>query len=327
MSVLSSPRSGSTAPVRSLRETLCSGLEEWVPYGSEVALIDVPANRNAGDLFILAATDRMLTAYGCRVVYRAGVRDYRRVTARRQIGPATLVICLGGGSFGDLYPRYQSLRERVVRDFPHNRMVVLPQTVHFEKHTALERSARRLARHRQLRIAVRDRPSLDLVRRHVTRRVQLLPDLVHWIAPVSTARSAGGRNPTLSLLRRDSERAPGPPPSAGSSAVLDWPDLLPGFRRRVAAAVALMPIAPHGLSSRLHRWWSSYAQRLLGEAIDRIGAFERVVTDRLHGAILARLAGRPVSLVDNSYGKLSAYHQAWWQDDHEVELARTAGPR
>jgi pyruvyl transferase EpsO len=45
-----------------------------------------------------------------------------------------------------------------------------------------------------------------------------------------------------------------------------------------------------------------------------------VETDRLHSAIVARLAGRPVTLVDNSYGKLSAYYDAWWTNDPEVTL-------
>jgi pyruvyl transferase EpsO len=48
-----------------------------------------------------------------------------------------------------------------------------------------------------------------------------------------------------------------------------------------------------------------------------------VVTDRLHGAIVARLAGRRVTLLDNSYGKLAAYHDAWWHDDPDVVLVRT----
>jgi pyruvyl transferase EpsO len=48
----------------------------------------------------------------------------------------------------------------------------------------------------------------------------------------------------------------------------------------------------------------------------------RIATDRLHGAILARLAGRPVTLIDNSYGKVTAYYEAWWQDDPAVELVR-----
>ena len=49
---------------------------------------------------------------------------------------------------------------------------------------------------------------------------------------------------------------------------------------------------------------------------------DHLVTDRLHAAILARLAGRPVTICDNAYGKLTSYYEAWWRDDPAIELRR-----
>ena len=79
------------------------------------------------------------------------------------------MIGLGGGNFGDLYPRYQSLRTRVVADFPSNRIVVLPQSIHFARQEGIDARLAPLRRHSDLRIAVRDAPSLAIVQAPGTR--------------------------------------------------------------------------------------------------------------------------------------------------------------
>lgn len=308
--------------------------ESWIPRGSNVAIVDVPVNRNAGDLFIHAATARLLADAGCRVVYRAGVRDYRSAAARRCITPGVVIVGLGGGNFGDLYPRYQALRERVVHDFPDNRIVILPQTIHFRHEDGIERCAALLTRHADLRIAARDARSLAVARRF-TPHAQMCPDVVDATglavlgaeaSPVA-APSAG----TLYLLRRDGERRTDAPPAPtridrpgrqGRERTMDWPDLFPEYAWRLAIAALLMPFAASSVSARLHEAWASYATQVLGRAVARMRQAERVVTDRLHGAIVARLAGRPVTLVDNAHGKLSAYYDAWWRDEALVTLAR-----
>jgi pyruvyl transferase EpsO len=64
-----------------------------------------------------------------------------------------------------------------------------------------------------------------------------------------------------------------------------------------------------------------------------LGAGRTVVTDRLHGVLLALHLGRRVIAVDNNYGKLSSYLDTWltdgaplsrvddWQQACQIELA------
>ncbi|HEX5817745.1 MAG TPA: polysaccharide pyruvyl transferase family protein, partial [Gemmatimonadales bacterium] len=77
---------------------------------------------------------------------------------------------------------------------------------------------------------------------------------------------------------------------------------------------------------RLHAWWARAACELFVGAVDAIRGADRVVTDRLHAAILARIAGRPVTLLPDRFGKLSAYRDAWWLDDPAVTMAETHEP-
>lgn len=289
-------------------------IERWIPRGSELAIVDVPVHRNVGDMFILAASARLFEALGCRVIYRASVRDYRTFAARKAIGRDTVVVGLGGGNFGDLYPRYQAHRERVVRDFPRNRLVILPQTIHFADQDARERTRQLLSTHADLRIAVRDPASLEIARSMAT-EAALLPDLVETYGPrLSASPAHAASDGKLVMMRRDREQG-----RAGDAGI-DWPDVFPEYRARLTLTGTLMMAAGGTFSCALHTRWQGYAESLLARAVGRMATAAHVETDRLHAAIVARLAGRPVTLVDNAYGKLSAYYNAWWTNDPNVRL-------
>jgi pyruvyl transferase EpsO len=284
------------------------------------------------------------------------VRDFSLPVARRHIHPDVVVVGLGGGNFGDLYPKYQALRERVVAAFPDNPIVVLPQTIHFADTRALDRCSERLSRHHNLRIGARDVRSLELARRF-TPHAMLLADVVDVAGQAAIQhfedgpRTPGAEAPgiqglhhadsspalrgphvadsphsvnewpargTLHLLRRDDERAGG----AGVPAAVDWDDLFPEFRWRLTFTAGLLRVAPAPIAARAHAAWGAYAAQLLVRAVETMREADRVVTDRLHGAIAARLAGRPVTLVDNTYGKLARYHDVWWRDDPSVTFVR-----
>lgn len=306
------------------RDTLLRTLEAWIPRGSEVAIVDVPVHRNIGDLFILAATLRLLKRLQCRIVYRAGVRDYRRRSARAHIHSNTIVIGLGGGNFGDVYPRYLTLRERILQDFSRNRIVILPQTIHFDRAGERTRIVDRFSSHPDLRIAARDRASFEIARA-ITRHAVLLPDVVHALAePDHIGTHATATRGTVFFMRQDAEKSRSSDRRAGS---VDWPTVFPGFLPRLMAAAALMPVAPQPASRRLHDQWSRYADDLLSRGLSWMAGVEHLVTDRLHAAILARLARRPVTLHDNAYGKLTAYYDAWWRDDPAVKLLPTSFTR
>ena len=53
-------------------------------------------------------------------------------------------------------------------------------------------------------------------------------------------------------------------------------------------------------------------------------AQRRIVTDRLHGHILALLLGIRHIILDNDYGKVAAYHAAWTAGSPLVRQAATA---
>jgi pyruvyl transferase EpsO len=53
------------------------------------------------------------------------------------------------------------------------------------------------------------------------------------------------------------------------------------------------------------------ALRRLTRGLALVGSGKVVMTDRLHGHLLALLLGRDNVLLDNSYGKLRSFYETW----------------
>jgi pyruvyl transferase EpsO len=62
------------------------------------------------------------------------------------------------------------------------------------------------------------------------------------------------------------------------------------------------------------RWWYEFCRRRAVYAASVIKRSRLVVTNRLHGHILSCLLGVPNVVLDNTYGKNSAYYRCWYRD-------------
>ena len=91
-----------------------------------------------------------------------------------------------------------------------------------------------------------------------------------------------------------------------------------GSARRSSATA---PCAGSSASSRRRtpgrcsRWRAPAASppRAVDAAFALLARGECVVTDRLHGHLLATLLGRPSVVCDNSFGKVRSFYETWTQ--------------
>lgn len=288
-----------------LRQKLLSRLEPMLA-GRKVVFIDYPLHLNVGDLLIQAGTEQVLEDLGARVIMRVSTRNAERLFAGK-FAQDVVMLCHGGGNFGDLYPHHQQLRDRVVAAFPNNPVVLMPQSVHFSGSQSLQSLMAAYASHLQLTMFVRDQASYDLMT-SVLRpgQVELLPDMAfgllgQWSWPVIPAQQQ------LVFRRRDIEAV-----NSGESG-FDWDDLLSGvdhFCYDLARRWARLE-QKFGVGLGLDRFWLWYGLWLIKRAAAHFGQYGRIDTDRLHGLNLAQLMGLPVNMRDNSYGKLRRFASCW----------------
>lgn len=278
-----------------------------VPPGSKVLYLDIPVHGNIGDLLILKGTEKFFREHRIQVCKRLSYLQFRD---RMRIPSDWIIVCHGGGNFGDLYPENQQLRERVAKAYPDHRIVVLPQTVYFANARRAEQSFALLSRHRDFHLFVRDRASFEIVKGKLS-HVSLAPDMAHQLFPIEAFNAAPGG--VLGLLRTDGETTGERLADFACSERSDWPQLLSAWDHRV---IGLMAKACH-LDRYLFNWlplrplWYRFVDRLVAKAIRFYGGRDAIVTNRLHGHLLACLMQKPNRLLDNSYGKNEGYYRQW----------------
>jgi pyruvyl transferase EpsO len=296
---------------------LAETLAPAVPAGSTVALLDYPVHGNTGDHLILLGTEQWLRSINANVLGRWHVDNFPFA----RLPPETILLCQGGGNFGDIY-RFQRFRERVIGAYPDHRIVMLPQTIHYRDPARLRHSAAVLANHRDLWLFVRDRRSLSIATdAFANARPQIAPDMATFLFPVDetlgcTLPEEPSRD-VLNFFRRDRERTATPVRTS-----IDWDDIDPHHRLFVLGSIAtgflFGTIIPAGYASR---FWLDFCRGRVLRAARLVADHRLVITNRMHCHILASLLGVPNVVFDNSYGKCSAYFDAWHA---ELPFARLA---
>lgn len=274
------------------------------------ALLDFPNYSNIGDSLIwlgeLAYFDRHA---GRPASYVCTTYDFDPAALRAAL-PEGPVYLSGGGNFGDIWPRFQTFRLAVLESMQGRPVIQLPQTLHFRDEANIRLTREAIKRHGQFTLMVRDQKSWEFARDQLECDPILAPDMAFSMGPL-TAGVPVTRDATY-LVRTDQEAASG----RGSVAVPPGVDAVVTDWIRENAPVTFADRIVRAVHRRLD-WRSleakfrelALAERERGTAL--LGAGRAVVTDRLHGHILALLLGRPQVVVDNNYGKISGFMDAW----------------
>lgn len=306
-------------------QELSSLLDVCLPaLKGDLVFLDYPVYDNVGDLLIWAGEKAFFKRNRCRVISQYSIGNIGQ-RARRDLDRCSTICFQGGGNFGDLWPQFQKVREEIVQQYPHKRIVIMPQSVHFESSEEFERSSTVLRAHPDLHIFVRDKESLRLLAEKGFPNVKLSPDMAHALWGRLSPDKASSNEPFY-LLRRDKERAYLPPElEAVEPQSIDWRDLrtTPIMGRAYWYGVRLNAFdGGSKINNRMPAltMWNAVSDAMIRKAVRLMSRHEHVVTNRLHAMILASLLERKVIAYDNSYGKLSNYVDSWMSELPGIEL-------
>jgi exopolysaccharide biosynthesis predicted pyruvyltransferase EpsI len=309
--------------VSELSGTIDRVLRPLLPAGAPCALLDFPDHANVGDSAIWLGETDWLRRADCPVVYTCDMAAYSPETLAARLGGGVILLS-GGGNLGDFWWDNQQFRERVIQDFPRNKIIQLPQTIHFEDEWAVGEARRVFNGHPDLTLLCRDQRSLDFARAKFARPSLLCPDMAFALGPL--ADPGPPVCDVLWLCRTDGESAGAPLPNVGGDVErADWleeaPTPLRERSRDLVAQVASNPAGSEGLLDELTAAYGHLARERLDRGWRLLGGGKIVITDRLHGHILCLMMGMPHVLLDNVYGKLRRYYDTW---THGCALARWA---
>lgn len=284
--------------------------------GRRLHYLDVPFYGNVGDLLIMFGTLEFFKKHAIPV-YKYGMYfNYPKSFIER----GDIIVFQGGGNFGDIYGPFQKFREEIIASFPGNRIVILPQSIHFEDTKNFEKCCEKLSRHPDLHICVRDTPSYDMAKL-MTPNIYLLPDMAHQLWPLE--RKFAPDRQVLKLRRRDSEtKLHG---DVGNT--FDWIDLVGKgweFFLSQVAERCMYHANRLGLNKAFinleAKAWIWQASRFFNKSVELFSHYERVESDRLHAHILSCLLSIKNDIGDNSYGKNGNYIRQWTSSSDLVRL-------
>lgn len=294
---------------------------------TDVVLLDYPVYSNIGDLLIYLGTMTWFQRHSVGRIQQWNLYQF----SFPPLGKDTVIFLQGGGNFGDLY-KHQAFREKVTARYPENRIVFLPQTIWYTTEKALQDTRRALNHHPDLHLLLRDVRSLQIAQESFAKaHCALCPDMACNLFPLEETLGMDATDPirntaaeTMCLMRTDIEARPDRSYSLDRCTWHgDWRELLgPRFYqvRGWQVAARLLP-GWLGGQSFAHQW-QRVARGLASRAARRLASSDHVITSRLHGHILASLAGVPNTLLDNTYGKNSGYLKAWHGELVDIGLTK-----
>lgn len=293
-------------------------------------LLGLPYYLNIGDLLIWQGELDFLKRSPHRCLNR-GIH----YSDRSKTTSDTLVLLQGGGNFGDLWREIQEERLEIIEEYKSNPILIFPVTCYYQSESIMRSDAEAMSRHSKLTICARDRESYNTLKANFSNNILLVPDMAFCIDQ-SEWKVGPARKRTLFLKRTDKELAGTSPFETDGNTthvdVRDWPSIerdplcwlvyiqirrISGLARRVKWLIGFSMFV-----RKLGDWYyQGYCRnKLIREGVSFVNNYETIYTTRLHVAILSILLKKPVTLIDNSYGKNRNYYETWLADVDSVQF-------
>src|SRR5690606_34393653 len=116
--------------------------------------------------------------------------------------------------------------EKIITDYPYNRVVMLPQTIFYKEESEFDRTAEVFNKHDDVHLYVRDTLSYEMATKKFHRcSVQLMPDMSHQLWPIQPKSNPGKE--MRCFFRTDIEKTSEQEQleSSGRGDYLDWTSL------------------------------------------------------------------------------------------------------
>lgn len=298
-----------------------------LPYGTKYALLDFPDYENVGDSAIWLGGVKLISQLtGNMPTYVCKLERFDAAELRKAL-PSGPILLQGGGNFGDIWPWFQDFREMIIDQFKDRLIIQLPQTISFKDQLAIDRSAKIIAQHSNFHLLVRDQPSFEFAKKHFQCPVELVPDMAFGLGAIK--RPLVASTDVFMLLREDAERAEYDHSllkAIPNSTSADWLDE-PKHFSSVAKYIAGFKSVCLGAMSRDERriiYYQQLATGRLNRGLKMLSSGQHVITDRLHAHILSTLLDIPHVALDNNYGKISSYINAWTSTYPALQTAKTS---
>lgn len=311
--------------LQSLREIIYANIDPIID--SDYYLLDFPNHGNIGDTLIWEGELEYLRRFNFSCIYSCSHLFFDK----KKIIDNKLILLHGGGNFGDFYRGVQEFRLKIVREYPNNKIVIFPQTIHYNDKHLLKKDVEVLNQHKNLTICVRDVKSFNMLKDICTNKILLVPDMAFCLDLKKYTNLTFNDNNILFLKRMDNELSIQnyfeKLPTIQNIKIHDWPtferkfeDLLFRVLTKISQISFTIPFIGKYINDKTGFLPQNVRDYQMLEGINFINSYDEIYTTRLHGLILSVLLNKKVYLFDNIYGKNSSFYEAWMTEFENVSL-------
>lgn len=262
-------------------------------------LFQTPTHTNIGDHAIAEAEVRFLKEYFPNysiIEINQTLQAYFVRFLRKSVVNTDIVLLHGGGNLGNEYMREEHLRREVLQAFPHNKIVIFPQTIYYSDDKG-GRKELAITQHivsncSSLILIARERISFALMKQYFpSTSILLTPDIV---LSMNLQEHQSNRSGILMVLRSDAERI-----------------LTDDFRKKLDELVREYSDKVTYSDMHYHKGIADQEGRdeVLEFKFSQFKSAQLVITDRLHGMVFAAITGAPCIAFSNYNQKVSGTYE------------------
>lgn len=304
--------------IAELRNKIYASLSPLI--SSSCVLWDLPYYSNIGDTLIWEGTECFIKELSVECLSRCAYQTF----SYKPLSKDVTILLQGGGNWGDLWRMHQDFRLKIIELYPDNKIIILPQSVHYQNQYIFENDAELMGKHQNLTICVRDKKSYAVLEKYFHRNhLLLLPDMAFCISRnILDKYRSKGSSKVLFLKRSDSEFCNKDYKSLiredeRALDTRDWPTI-----EHVPFSFRLMGVL---MRLRLYKMMDYFAVVYLKEKMVKSGVmflddYRKIYTTRLHVAIMSVLLDKPCVFFDNSYGKNSSFYDTWLKELNNISF-------
>lgn len=301
--------------INHLREKIQKELTPIVD--NDYVYLDLPYHHNIGDTLIWEGTREFLKTVPYKCLYYASKDSFRY----RKLPKNVIILLHGGGNFGDLYRLHSEFRKKIIKLYPDNKVVILPQTVFYEDLSLLQSDVDFYAAHPNVTICAREQVSFNFLTENFKNQVLLLPDMAFYL-DLKKYKVSEDENRVLYLKRTDKElvnanmvKIP------AKSEQHDWPtyenhygefDMVERFTHLLRIIFKICGLRDRILA-RLEDWKRNwyYRRKYVQMGVSFLSPYHTIYTTRLHILILGVLLAKEIYLINNTSGKVVNFYNTW----------------
>lgn len=263
----------------------------------KIVLVGIPEYGNMGDIAITyAETEFIKDNFGQYELVEILEDDVKTRIEEIQkiISEEDIIFLQGGGNLGDEYVSFEETRRLIVNTFPKNKIVIMPQTIHFSNtergEKELKKSQEAYNNHKYLTIIAREEISYKIMKKEFYKaNVILAPDIVMYLDKTDVDIK---RNGLTLFLRNDAEKVL----TAEETKIIN--EVVSKYYNKI-----LHTDTHIGDDIKITK---QLRQKMLEPKLQEARRAELVITDRLHGMIFAAITSTPCIAFGNYNHKIKS---------------------